>query len=146
MPFPDFTETDDLPSGIHHASLSDTIAGFGTGSTRRKILALRLDRIYRLAVQTGSLARFVIFGSFVTAKSEPNDVDIFMVMEDNFNVGQLTGEAALLFDHAAAQDHFGASVFWLRRLAALGGEQAAIEDWQVKRDGTTRGVIEIISE
>ncbi len=88
----------------------------------------------------------MIFGSFVTAKSEPNDVDIFMVMEDNFNVGQLTGEAALLFDHAAAQDHFGASVFWLRRLAALGGEQAAIEDWQVKRDGTTRGIIEIISE
>jgi hypothetical protein len=26
-------------------------------------------------------------------------------------------------------------VFWLRRLAAFGGEQAAIEGWQIKRDG-----------
>lgn len=146
MPFPNFTETDDLPSGIHPASLSDTIAGFGTGSTRRKVLALRLERIYRLAAQTGYLTRFVIFGSFVTGKSEPNDVDIFMIMDDNFDVGQITGEAALLFDHAAAQDHFGASVFWLRRLAALGSETAAIEDWQVKRDGTIRGIIEITSE
>lgn len=146
MPFPDFTETDDLPAGIHPAALSETIARFGTSSTRRKVLALRLARTYRLAVQTGYLARFVVFGSFVTAKSEPNDVDVFMVMEDNFDVNQLTGEAVLLFDHPAAQDHFGASVFWLRRLAARGGEQAAIEDWQFKRDGTTRGIIEIISE
>lgn len=27
--------------------------------------------------------------------------------------------------------------------AAVGGEQAAIEDWQIKRDGTERGVVEI---
>jgi hypothetical protein len=40
--------------------------------------------------------------------------------------------------------HFGASVFWLRRLAALGGEEQAIAGWQMKRDGTRRGIIEII--
>ena len=55
-------------------------------------------------------------------------------------------EARLLFDHAAAQAHFGASVFWLRRLAALGGEDAAIDGWQTKRDGTRRGIVEIIEE
>jgi len=52
----------------------------------------------------------------------------------------------LLFDHAAAQAHFGASVFWLRRLAALGGEQETIEYWQIKRDGGQRGIVEILSE
>jgi hypothetical protein len=31
-------------------------------------------------------------------------------------------------------------------LAAIGGEEAAIEDWQIKRDGTERGIVEITRE
>jgi len=58
-----------------------------------------------------------------------------MLMEDGFDASQLEREAALLFDHPAAQSYFGASVFWVRRLAALGGETAAIEFWQTKRAG-----------
>jgi hypothetical protein len=54
-------------------------------------------------------------------------------MEDTFDMGQLTGEARVLFDHAAAQAHFGASVFWLRRLAALGGEELGVAD-EARRD------------
>jgi len=93
------------------------------------------------------MSRFVVFGSFVTAKEEPNDVDVFLLMEGSFDVSQLTGEAYLLFsDHAVAQAHFGASVFWIRRLAALDGEHKALEDWQVKRDGGQRGIVEIIGE
>ena len=92
------------------------------------------------------MARFVVFGSFVSAKREPADVDVFLLMEDTFDMGQLTGEARVLFDHAAAQAHFGASVFWLRRLAALGGEEQTIAGWQIKRDGTCRGIIEIVKE
>lgn len=103
----------------------------------------RLVRIYALVRATGHLARFIIFGSFVTAKTEPNDVDIFLLMDDAFDVSKVTGELAILFDHLAAQNFAGASVFWLRRVAALGGEQAAIEDWQIKRDGTRRGVVEV---
>jgi hypothetical protein len=104
------------------------------------------EDILQLVRASGHLARFVVFGSFVTAKPEPNDVDVFLLMEDSFEASQLTGDLQLLFDHAAAQDYFGASVFWLRRLAALQGEQAAVEDWQVKRGGGQRGIIEIISE
>ncbi|MGH7846242.1 MAG: DUF6932 family protein [Candidatus Binatia bacterium] len=88
----------------------------------------------------------ILFGSFVTAKREPADVDVFLLMEDTFDVGQLTGEARVLFDHAAAQAHFGASVFWLRRLATLGGEEQAIAGWQIKRDGTYREIVEIVEE
>jgi len=75
--------------------------------------------------------------------SYPNDVDIFMIMEDNFDSGTLSGEAKILFDHLSCQSYFGASVFWVRRIAALGGEQAAIEDWQIKRDGNKRGIVEV---
>jgi anti-sigma-K factor RskA len=39
----------------------------------------------------------------------------------------------------------GASVFSIRRLAAIDGEQEALEHWQIKRDNTRRGIVEVIS-
>ena len=146
MSLPPITSSGDLPEGIHAATLRETIDRFGTESPQRMLVALRLEHIYRLAVGTGHLARFIVFGSFVTDKPVPNDVDVFMLMEDSFDAGQLTGESRLLFDHTIAQTHFGASVFWLRRLAALGGEQKTVEHWQVKRDASLRGIVEIIRE
>jgi hypothetical protein len=136
----------DLPPGIYRLTLLETLRRFGTGSRQRVAVAQRLERIYRLAIGTGQLARFVVFGSFLSAKREPADVDIFLLMDDGFDMGQLSGESRILFDHAAAQAHFGASVFWLRRLAVLGGEEQTIAGWQIKRDGTRRGIIEIVKE
>lgn len=65
-------------------------------------------------------------------------------MEDTFDASELSGETALVFDHVAAQNYEGASIFWIRRLAALEGERAAVEHWQLKRDGTQRGIVEVI--
>jgi len=69
-----------------------------------------------------------------------------MLMEDTFDYERLVGESRLLFEHAPAQAHFGANVFWLRRLAALGGEVSTVEQWQVTRDGWRRGIVQIILE
>jgi hypothetical protein len=80
------------------------------------------------------------------SKAEPNDVDIVLVMQDTFDVGQVSGEAAFVFHHLDAEARFGASVFWTRRIGALGGEQAMIEHWQVRRDGGQRGIVEIAPE
>ena len=112
MPLPPLTSSGDLPLGVHRASLRELLECFGVGSRKRMAVAERLERIYRLAFATGQLSRFVVFGSFVTDKPEPNDVDVFIVVQDTFDAGELRGETALLFDHAAADAHFGASVFW----------------------------------
>jgi hypothetical protein len=146
VPLPDITESGDLPPGVHRATLQEAVDRFGKETPRRKVMALRLERIYSIAQTTGHLARCVVFGSFVTDKPDPKDVDVFLLMENSFRVDSLAGELRLLFDHAAAQAHFGCSVFWLRRLAAFPSEQAAVEDWQMKRDGTRRGIVEIIPE
>jgi hypothetical protein len=53
---------------------------------------------------------------------------------------------AVVFQHLEAHARFGASVFWTRRSGALGGEQAMIEYWQVRREGGQRGVVEILPE
>ena len=79
----------------------------------------------------------------MTAKVAPNDIDIFIIMDDDFDVTQVVPPASILFDHPSAQPHFGASVFWLRGLAALGGEEAAVEDWMITREGRKRGLLEI---
>jgi hypothetical protein len=145
MPLPPFIG-EDLPLGVHTATLQEAVERLGVASIRRQLLALRLQRIYQIALSTGHLARFVIYGSFVTTKANPNDIDIFLLMEDAFDSSLLEGEATILFHHNTAQAQLGASVFWVRKLAALGGAQTMIEYWQMKRGGGQRGIVEIIQE
>jgi predicted nucleotidyltransferase len=141
--FPDFNPNGDLPPGVHRASLAAVLEHFGGATEQRRIVAQRLERIHRLAIGTGALARFIVFGSFVTDKAAPNDVDIFLVMEDRFDVATVVGETRYVFDHMAAHNLLGASVFWIPRAACLGGEDAAVLDWQIKRDGARRGIVEV---
>src|SRR5437879_1482961 len=123
MTLPAFNDDGDLPLGVHSATLAEVLNRFGQGSLQRIAVAARLERIYHLAASTEKLARFVVFGSFVTAKEEPNDVDVVIVMEDTFDLTAVTGAATLVFQHMEADTHFGASVFWLPRSGAIGGEQ-----------------------
>jgi hypothetical protein len=146
MPLPPFAETGDLPVGIHRASLAEVLTRFGRGSAQREDVARRLERIYNTARATGFLARLIVFGSFVTDKAEPNDVDVFMVMDDSFQPADLSGDAAVLFDHLLSKGGLGASVFWSKRSGLVGGEQRFIEGWQTKRDLSLRGIVEIIPE
>ena len=146
MALPAFNEEGDLPPGVHRATLPEVLERFGHGSIQRCAVADRLSRVHQLVTSTGPLARFVVFGSFVTAKDEPNDVDIILIMEDTFDLASVTGEAALLFQHMEADAHFGVSLFWTCRSGALGGEQAMIEYWQVRREGGQRGIVEVVRE
>jgi hypothetical protein len=146
MALPAFDEEGDLPPGVYRATLAEVLERFGQGSARRCAMSDRLSRLYQLVVSTGQLARFIVFGSFVTAKDEPNDVDILLLMEDTFDLASVTGEAALVFQHMEADAHFGASVFWTRRSGAIGGEQAMVEYWQARREGGQRGIVELVKE
>jgi hypothetical protein len=143
--WPDFNPLGDLPVGVHKATLDETIEHFGSGSLQRQLVARRLERIYNLAATTRRLARFIVFGSFITSKLAPNDVDIFMLMEDTFDLSRVSGEEAIIFHNRAAQNWEGASVFWIRRMAAIGGEEEVVRDWQIKRDGSRRGIVEVIA-
>lgn len=146
MALPAFNEEGDLPPGVYRATLTEVLERFGQGSVQRYAVADRLKRVYELVASTGLLARFVVFGSFVTAKEDPNDVDIVLLMEDAFDLAALTGEAVLPFQHMEADAHFGASIFWTRRSGAIGGEQAMIEYWQIRRGGGRRGIVEIVRD
>ena len=104
-----------------------------------------MTHVYELANRTGFPIRFVIFGSYVTAKMEPNDVDVILIMADAFRLEQCPMESRGLFDHAVAQARFGASVFWMRPAMLIGENvDEFISYWQVKRDGSKRGIVDVI--
>ena len=141
--WPEFDEYGDLPVGVYQATLAEVVERFGRGTLQRRIVAQRLTRIYDLAHSTGQVARFIIYGSFVTAAPSPNDVDIFLLMEDTFDKSRTSGETATIFDHLTAENNVGASIFWMRRLSILDSEQELIEHWQIKRNKTRRGIVEV---
>ena len=142
MPLPEFNEFGDLPEGVYRASFSEVIARFGTGSAQREAVTARLGRIHDLAVETGALDRLILFGSYVSDKLAPNDVDVILVMQDDFRPDRCSPDALPLFDHRRAGDELGASIFWIRPGMLLGDSlEQFITHWQIKRDGRRRGIV-----
>jgi hypothetical protein len=85
-----------------------------------------------------------LFGSYVTAKTNPNDVDVLLVMRDDFEVRACDYETRKLFDHVQATETFGASVFWIRpSLVLLETLEDFIAYWQTTRERTRRGIVEV---
>jgi len=145
MPLPELDSNGDLPIGVHRASLDEVIARFGHGTPQRQLVTTRLLRVLKLADGTGKLERFIIFGSYVTAKPDPNDVDIILIISDDFRQQECSVEAEPLFDHLRAQREFGASVFAIRPFQVLlETVDSFVSHWQIKRDKSQRGIVEVI--
>lgn len=142
---PPFNENGDLPPGIHLASLSEIANRFGVGSDARTRALVKLKHLMELAERTGRLLRFLIFGSFVSATLSPRDVDIVLIMQDDFKLEEAPRECRTLFSHADADARFGASIFWLREGMVPQEVLADVFDtWQTKRDGAKRGIVEVL--
>lgn len=144
MSLPEFNEFGDLPEGIYPASLAEIVARFGAGSAQRSAVTARLQRIVELSRATGHLDRLLVFGSYVSETTEPNDVDVILVMRNDFRSETCPPETLALFDHARANDVLGASIFWVRPDMLLGEPlERFLAFWQTKRDGRRRGIVEI---
>lgn len=141
---PPFTANDDLPPGIHPAGWSEIEQRFGAGSVSRVNAYSKLRHLHELAERTGRLEQFLVFGSFVSAGTDPRDVDIVLVMAADFRLEEAPRESLTLFSHPDAEARFGASVFWIRQgMLPAADMQEFLETWQTKRDGTWRGLLEV---
>lgn len=144
MALPNLNDAGELPIGIHQATIDEVIAQFGSGTLQREVVTARLQRIYQIAKDTGNLQQLIIFGSYITAKPEPNDVDVVIILNDDFDLTVCSEEVKRLLNHQQAENEFGASIFWIRpSLLLFETLDEFIESWQVKRDGTRRGIIEV---
>ena len=144
MPLPNLNYEGELPEGIHPATIDEVIAQFGSGTEQRIIVTEHLKRIYQLAKATGHLQQLLIFGSYITAKPKPNDIDVVIIFDDDFDMAACSEDVKKLLNHQQAATEFGGSVFWIRpSLLFLETIDEFIAGWQVKRDGTRRGIIEV---
>jgi hypothetical protein len=144
MALPGFNDFGDLPEGRHSASLGEVFSRFGAGTSQRANVTARLRQIHDLAVATGFLDRLVIFGSYVSDVAEPNDVDVILVMRDDFASERCPPDSLVLFDHARADIDLGASIFWVRPDMLLGEPlEQFLAHWEWKRDGSRRGIVEV---
>ena len=144
MPLPDLNDEGELPEGIHQATIDEVVAQFGSGTSQRGIVTARLQQIYQLVKGTEHLQQFLIFGSYITTKPEPNDIDIVLIFDDDFDIAACDEKVKELLNHQRAETELGASIFWIRpSLLFLGTLEEFIKGWQVKRNGTRRGIIEV---
>src|SRR5262245_18584870 len=134
MLWPAMNELSDSPIGVYRASLAEVIAHFGHGPAQRIAITARLEHIYELVRRTGSVQRFLIFGSYVTAAPNPRDIDIFLVMQGGFQPHDAPSEAQCLFRHDTAQSAFGASIFWVNAETSFADTEDLIIGWQTRRD------------
>jgi hypothetical protein len=75
-----------LPVGIYECSLAEIEERFGSFQTneRRPALFERLSAYVNEAKSTQQALALMIDGSFVTAKASPGDIDLVLVVPDDF--------------------------------------------------------------
>ncbi len=98
---------------------------FGGPTPRRVWLTGRLRELVELATTTGKFRRVFVWGSFVTAKPVPNDLDILLIMDEDFEVDKAPVPAQAVFDSVRAKLLFESDVFWAR--ASIGND--ALKLW-----------------
>lgn len=140
---PEFTSEGDLPVGVHSSGWNEFRSRFGTPTLRRAWLFGRLEALIALAAGTGKLRRVFVWGSFVTTKPSPKDLDILLLMSEDFEVASIAPAAQTIFDSTRARLLFNSDVFWARE--SLGQETLALwlETYQTSRTFRKRGIVEL---
>jgi hypothetical protein len=140
---PEFNSEGDLPSGVHVTAWKEFHSRFGLATPRRVWLFGRLRAVVELAALTGKLRRIFVWGSFVTAKPAPRDLDILLIMDEDFEVERIAPPAREIFDSTRAKLQFESDVFWAR--ASIGEEvlQTWLETYQTSRTFRKRGIVEL---
>ena len=141
---PKFEESGNLPKGVHKATLDEVGEIFGAGSARRKWLIGNLEKIIQLAKSTGRLQRLIVWGSFVSNKELPKDIDLLLIMKEDFVVDKLAAEAKKVFEYVQGRIAFSADIFWAK--SSIGKETINLwlETYQMTRDFESRGIVEVI--
>lgn len=82
MPIPPLDQNGFLPAGVHDCTLDELKGRFGSFqiSDRRPQLFARLEAFLSEAKTSRLVVSVVVDGSFVTAKPDPNDIDLILVV------------------------------------------------------------------
>ncbi len=141
---PSFNSDGNLPEGIHRATEEEAFARFATTSARRQWLGEQLRSLLAMAKATGKLSRVFLWGTFVTSKEVPNDVDVLLVMAADFAIEELPAHQQVLFDHVRARLRFHTDVFWTKASIDAVVLDLWLETYQTGKDFKRRGIVEVV--
>jgi hypothetical protein len=135
----------ELPVGVHTVTWPEFRDRFCGSSLKRAWLAGRLEALLELAESTGRLRRVFVWGSFMTAKVSPGDLDVLLIMDAAFEVDDIPEPCRAVFDSGRAKVLFQADVFWARE--SIGEEMIGLwlETYQTSRSFRKRGIVELVT-
>ena len=142
---PEFNQDGNLPERVHRATEAEVLSRFATTSARRKWLGERLRNLLEMARATGKLERVVLWGSFVTSKESPNDLDVLLVMAADFDLEQVPTDRRVLFNYVQAKIRFNADVFWTKVSIGQDTLDLWLDTYQLGKDLKRRGIVEVIT-
>jgi hypothetical protein len=130
-----------LPEGLHRATEAEVTFRFGSSSPRRRRLAVRVRRWIELSRLTHA-QRFLVDGSFVTDKNDPNDVDAVVLLADDFEEQVASGLNAALELEGMVLTHHPEEIFAAEDSADW---DAWVEFFSRTReaDGRRKGLLEV---
>jgi predicted nucleotidyltransferase len=143
MALPPLDADGDLPIGLHPANRVELLAQFGDRGQQRARVSQRLERILELVGASEVGIRAIIFGSYVTGKEAPGDVDLLLIVPGDFEVERAPMPTRVLFDHGRAEKELGAHIFWLRNSLGRDLIDRFIRLYATKRSGKQQGVVEV---
>jgi predicted nucleotidyltransferase len=124
--------------------MSEVLTRFASFSVRRQWLGEQLQELLNTAKSSGFLFRVILWGSFVTSKESPNDLDVLLIMDEAFDSEQVLGDTKLLFDYTQARIRFTADVFWTKATIDPTVLELWLDTYQTGRDFKRRGIVEVI--
>jgi hypothetical protein len=146
MAIPAFNEFGWLPEGVHDCTVEEVAARFGAfhGTDRRPQLFARLVAFLREARASALLEAVLVDGSFVTAKPDPNDIDLVLVVPQNHDFSaDLPAPQYNLLAQQRVRSRFGFDIVVVRNRSE-NLEQAVAFFQQVRqRPGLKKGILRI---
>ena len=140
---PEFQKDGNLPKGLYEVTLNEVRKVFGTGSAKRKLLIGNLENIIELAKSTGKLERVIVWGSFISNKDSPQDIDLLLIMRDDFNLDANPPQVKGVFDYVQGRIAFNADIFWTKSSIGQEAIDLWLETYQMTRDFESRGIVEV---
>lgn len=140
---PEFTADGWLPPGIYIASWSEFTERFSVfkRSNQRMMVIRSMEALYLEAKKSLIVKRFLVAGSILSVKDEPNDFDCILVLDEVILAQELPPFQYNLVSRRMARRMFkGDVVPVLEGSAAM---QNYLEFFQTNRDGQRIGLVEI---
>jgi hypothetical protein len=142
MPIPEFNDSGNLPTGIHHANWQELEAKLAFNERRQELLQ-GMKRACESLKMVGC-PRIFIGGSFATNKEFPGDFDICW-QDDAVDFLQLQVSDPVLLDfksrRAAQKAKYGGELF--PASISADGYRTYLEFFQIDRNGEKKGIVAI---